>query len=391
MEVWRKNLYALWLAQFLSACAFGLILPFLPFFVRELGITELNELKKWSGIVVAAPYTVAIFFSPMWGTLGDRYGRKPMILRAMGALFIVHFLIGLVQNVHQLILLRIIQGTIAGFAAPGTALMASSAPQEKTGMTLGTLHSSLVSGMVIGPMLGGILADLFGYRYVFFITSALFLVSTIIVFITVKEDFKKSSGIKPSFKKNILFLMGSARLRVLIIIIVLNQVTLQIVGPFLSLFVESLGVTKGFIATITGLVFGITGVTNALFSPFWGRKGDSIGQKWVLSFALILTSIFFIPQAFVKNASQLFFLRLLLGVSLAGIMPTINTIFSLSTKAEDRGGVFGITQSGFLLGNLIGPLIGSIVAAAFGLRSIFITAAIISFGSYFLWKIQKTN
>src|SRR4030042_5370386 len=164
MKLWQKNLYSLWLAQLIAALGLSMIIPFLPFYLRDLGVSGKQAVKIWSGFIYSAPFMISAFMQPVWGLLGDRKGRKPMVVRAMLALALANFLMGFARSAPQLLILRFLQGSLSGFVAPSLALMASCAPEEKTGQALGTLQSSLVTGMVAGPLLGGVLAHLVGYR-----------------------------------------------------------------------------------------------------------------------------------------------------------------------------------------------------------------------------------
>ena len=386
MKRWQQNLYSLWLAQLIAALGLSMIIPFLPFYLRDLGVSGKEAVKIWSGFIYSAPFMISAFMQPVWGMLGDRKGRKPMVVRAMLALSLANFLMGFARNAPQLLILRFLQGSLSGFVAPSLALMSSSAPEEKTGQALGTLQSSLVTGMVGGPLLGGVLAHFVGYRPLFFGTAFFCLIGGIIVIKFVKEDFvRQEKKDRSTLKQNLGFVLQSSELRGLLGLLILVQLSTVIMAPFLSLFVEYLKVSPSHVGLMAGVVFGITGITNAVFAPFWGKKSDQVGSRKILSRSLMGITLFSFPQAFVTNIYQLLFLRGLLGVFFSGVIPTINTIVRRSTPENNQGGMFGIFQSGLLLGNMIGPLIGGILAASFGIRSIFIISTGI-FGISLVWQ-----
>jgi len=381
MKVWEKNLYSLWLAQLIASLGLSMIIPFLPFYLRDLGVSGNQAVKIWSGFIFSAPFMISAFMQPIWGMLGDRKGRKLMVVRAMVALSLANFLMGFARSAPQLLFLRFLQGSLSGFVAPSLALMASCAPEEKTGQALGTLQSSLVTGMVGGPLLGGVLAHLVGYRPLFFGTAFFCFCGAIIVISFVKEDFvPQEKTDRSSVSQNFRYIIHTPELRVLLLLLILAQSSTVIVAPFLSLFVEYLKVSSVHVGLMTGVVFGITGITNAAFAPFWGRKSDRIGSGIILRRSLLGITLFSIPQALVTNIYQLLILRGGLGVFFSGVIPTFNTIVRRSTPQNNQGGIFGIFQSGLLIGNITGPLIGGILAAFLGLRSIFL----ISTGIFFL-------
>ena len=391
MEIWKKNLYSLWIAQLIASIGLSMIIPFLPFYLRELGVSGTERVKIWSGLIFSAPFMVSVFLQPIWGILGDRRGRKPMVVRAMLGLAGANILMGFAQTAPQLLILRFLQGTLAGFVAPSLALMASCTPKERTAQALGTLQSALVTGMILGPLLGGLLAHFMGYRPIFFWTGGFCLAAAVVVIRFVKEDFvRQEKEKKASLAEQFRHVFHSPELRLMLFLIILVQFSIMLVSPFLSLYVEYLKVPPEYIGLMTGIVFGITGVTNASTAPLWGKRADRVGHRKILRLSLVGIALFTFPQAAVTNVYQLLILRAGLGVFASGIIPTINTIIQRSTAERDRGGIYGIFQSGLLVGNMAGPLTGGFLAASLGLRPIFlITAAI--FGVALLWERSQVR
>ncbi len=386
MELWQKNLYSLWFAQFVAVVGLSLVIPFLPLYLRELGVSGKESVKIWSGLIFSAPFMVSAFLQPLWGVLGDRYGRKPMVVRAMLGLSLANFLMGFAQSAPQLLILRLFQGILSGFVAPSLALMASCAPKEKIGQTLGTLQAALVTGITVGPLLGGVLAHFMGYRPIFFWTAFFCLFGAIIVIRFVKEEFVSQEKEKRSnLRENLRYVFHSPELRVMLFLLILVQFSIVIVAPFLSLYVEYLKFSPEYVGLMTGVVFGITGVANAFTAPFWGKRADRVGYRKILRHSLIGITLFSLPQALVTNVYQLLILRFGLGVFVSGVIPTINIIVQRSTSEKDRGGIYGIFQSGLLVGNMAGPLTGGFLAASLGLRAIFF----ITTGIFFLAVIWE--
>ncbi len=372
MEPWKKNLYSVWSAQFIAGLGLNLVIPFLPLYLRDLGVSGDQELKLWSGVVFSAPFMISAFMQPLWGILGDRVGRKPMIARAMLGLSLAHFLMGFAQSPFQFFLCRLLQGTLAGFIAPSLALVSTSTPPEKTGFALGTLQSALISSLIVGPLLGGVLIHFMGARPIFFMTGFLCLSGALVILHFVNETFVPGQRRQSELIRNLRYVFFSPALRKLFFLVLLVQFSIFFVVPFLTLYVEFLGVAPDYVGLITGFVFGVTGITSAVTAPFWGRYADRAGYRKVLRIALIGMIACLIPQGFVTNAYQLMFFRAGLGLFVSGTVPIINSIVRHSTDESRRGGIYGIFQSGFLLGNMIGPLAGGTLAAWFGLRAIFV-------------------
>jgi MFS family permease len=309
----------------------------------------------------------------------------------MLGLALTNFLMGFAQSAPQLLILRFFQGSLSGFVAPSLALMASCTPREKTAQALGTLQSALVSGMIVGPLLGGLLAHFMGYRPIFFWTGFFCLTAAIIVIRFVKEDFVRQEKEKrSSLREQFGYVFRSPELRIMLFLLTLVQFSIMIVAPFLSLYVEYLKVSPEYIGLMTGIVFGITGVANASTAPLWGKRADRVGYRKILRISLTGITLFIFPQALVTNVYQLLILRAGLGVFASGVIPTINTIVQRSTAEKDRGGIYGIFQSGLLVGNMLGPLIGGLLAASLGLRQIFLITAGI-FCLALLWERKATT
>ena len=389
MKLWKRNLYSLWLGQFIAMVGLTMVMPFLPLYIRELGVTGDQAVKLWSGVIYAAPFIIGVFMQPLWGIMGDRYGRKPMVVRGMLGLAVAFTLIGFSRTVFQLLIFRFVHGFFAGFIAPSLALQASCTPEDRIGQALGTLQTAQITGLIVGPLLGGLLSHLMGYRPIFFCTGACCFTGAFIIVVLAREEFIRKGGGKGSqLRQNLLDVYRSTNLRTMLILLIMIQVSVQIAIPFLSLYVEYLGVTPDHIGLMTGLVFGITGVTSALTAAFWGKQADKRGYRKVLRYSLYGITLFYLPQAFVTDVHQLLFLRAALGVFVGGAMPTINSIVQRSSAAENRGGIYGIFQSGLVLGNVVGPLVGGALAAAFGLRLVFFITTVIFFLST-LWE-RKT-
>ncbi len=188
MPQWQRNIYAIWSAQFLAMVGLTLIVPFLPLYLRELGVRDIADVERWSGFLFAAPFLVQTLAAPLWGVLGDRYVRKMMVLRAMVGIGVTNMLSAAVGYVGQLVLLRAVQGGVSGFVAAGNALVTAAIPPDRMGAALGLLQTSLTAGGIIGPLIGGALGDLVGYRNVFLITGATCFAAAAVVLVGAREE-----------------------------------------------------------------------------------------------------------------------------------------------------------------------------------------------------------
>jgi len=379
LEPWKRNLYSLWTAEFLAVLGMALVLPFLPFYIRELGAVEPEEVKRWSGLIYAAPFFLAIFTGPLWGWLGDRYGRRMMLIRAIFGFAATSFLMAFAQTVTQMFIFRLIQGGVAGFIAATLAIVATTTPRQHMGYAMGILQTSLTTGGVIGPLVGGFLADLIGYRNIFFLTGGLGFLAGFLVILLVQEDGKpgekrKSLGLFSNYR----FVFTSPILSTIFVASLLVQLAIMGIQPILSLFVESLWSRAESLSTMAGFVFGVTGFASLIAAPYWGKRGDRIGYKKTLVITSLATGISYAPQGWATDVYQLLILRFVQGLFVGGILPALYTLTSLNAPDERRGGILGITRSGLLIGNAAGPVSGGFLAASLGMRPIFFfTAALL--------------
>jgi len=380
MELWRKNLYAAWIAEMIAITGFNFVMPFIPFYVQELGITDVGQAAQWAGILTGVPAVVMTIFSPIWGSLADIYGRKLMVERAMFGSAISIFLMALSTNVYQLLFFRILQAALTGTVAACIALVSSSSPSQKMGYSLGLMQTAIFTGTCIGPLLGGIIADSFGYRNSFRITSILLFIAGLLVFFLVKENFRPLSKKEISsnnFWENLRIVFSSQQLINMIFVFFLVQFSVMIVNPVFALFIEETFTSIKSISSITGTMLALTGFTSAISSAYIGRISDKYGYKKLLIVTILGAGIFYLPQAFVSSISQLMVLRIFLGLFYGGILPIANTIITLSTSPNDRGKAFGVTTSATFLGNTLGPFAGGLIASTLGLKDIFIFTSIL--------------
>ena len=187
METWKINLISVWLGCFFTGMAMSQILPFLPLYIEQLGVTDHASLSLWSGLVFSGTFLVSAIVAPLWGSLADRKGRKLMLLRAALGMAIVMMLQGFATNVWQLFILRTLMGLTSGYIPNAMALVASQVPRERSGWALSTLSTAQISGVIGGPLLGGFLADHVGLRAVFIITAILLVVSFLVTLFLIKE------------------------------------------------------------------------------------------------------------------------------------------------------------------------------------------------------------
>lgn len=379
MPQWQRNVYAIWVAQFLAMVGLTLIVPFLPFYLRTLGVATTEDVERWSGFLFAAPFLVQTLAAPLWGVLGDRYGRKMMVLRAMLGIGVTNMLSAAVGNAGQLVALRAVQGGVSGFVAAGNALVTATIPPDRMGAALGLLQTSLTGGGIIGPLVGGALADLVGHRAVFVITGAMCWIAAVVVARGAREEVPAAHARRggPGVLANIEYFIRSPALRTTGVLLCTSQIAIMSVEPIFAVYVSTLGVAPERAATVAGVLFSVTGLTAMLGAPVWGRTADRSGESRVLVLTLWGSAVAYAAQSGAASPAQLFVFRAALGFFQGGMMPPLYTIVARACPPDRLGGIMGLTSSSIMLGSVIGPLLGGLLSAEIGIRWIFGIAAVV--------------
>jgi DHA1 family multidrug resistance protein-like MFS transporter len=379
MPDWKKNLFIVWICQFMAMVGMSSLVPFLPLFVRDLGVTNLDDTAMWSGLVFAGPFFISFFLTPIWGSMGDKYGRKIMILRAVFGLAIAQVIVGFSQNVTHLFLGRLLQGALSGFLPAAMALVASNIPEEKTGYALGLLQSSTAAGTVLGPLIGGLLSNVLGFRSVFFCVAGLLFITGILLLIFVKEEFQFDRNRKYSFLKNWNYLLKSKILLTSAILITLTALGFSFVRPIFVLYVETMNISADMLPLITGALYSIMGIISTFSAAWWGKRIEKNGIKRNLIAASIITGMMYAAHSIIFNPVGLIPVRIILGFGFGALFPLLFTSISNNTSSESRSGVLGVASSFQILGNMTGPLIGGYAAGFLGLRTSFLLTGAVYF------------
>lgn len=379
-SAWKRNLLFISIAQFITMAGMSSAIPFLPLFIRDLGITDPEKAKIWSGLVFSGPYMLSIIATPIWGSLGDKYGRKPMIIRALFGLTIAVGLMGFVQNVTQLFALRIFQGAVSGMIASGLGFVSANTPDERSGFAIGILQTSLSAGNIFGPFIGGIISDAFGIRNVFFLVSLLSLISGILIIFFVHEnklgDIDKN---KFALFSNIRYIIKNNEIFRIVALILLAQGAINYANPIFPYFVEELGAPAKYLSSITGSLFAIVGFFSILFASTWGRRNDKKHYGKTLRISTTVIGVAAILHIFVPNYIYLFPLRAIVGIFFAAVIPTLYSALSKRAPLDKKSGLMGIASSATLLGSLIAFLTCGIITAEYGNQAAFIISAGILF------------
>lgn len=392
-QIAKHNLRIMWFANFFISGSMTMVLPFISLYIETFGNFSEKYVQHWSGLTFGVTFVTAFLFSPLWGRIGDKYGRKRiLIFSAFGMAFSI-MMMGFVQSVWQLFLLRTFMGIFAGFISMSQAFISTQTPKKIAGRVLGTLQTGSITGQLIGPLLGGVLADSFGYADTFKWTSIAIFISAILVITTKEYRIEDVKGTKTSYTtKEVFKHIGRNPLLLNVLLIsTLIQIAHFSIQPILSLYVSELHGPAN-LAFFSGIAFSVAGLGNLMMARQWGKIADRYGYIKVLIALLLVAGVVYLPGAFVTNIWQLVFIRFLLGMAIGGIIPVRVAYIRQEAPIAMQGEVLGYNTSLRFLGNVIGPVMGGFIAGYFGISSVFfITSALLLLSGVLLIAVIQRN
>jgi MFS transporter, DHA1 family, multidrug resistance protein len=369
-ESWRRNLFILWCGVLITSSSFSMVIPFLPLFLLKIGVHQHVEL--WSGLLFSVAFLFSAMMSPYWGSLADKYGRKPMILRSGFVLCLVYLLDAFVTNPYQLLFLRALQGLLSGYIPSAIALVATNTPEDKVGYALAMISTATSTGSIVGPLLGGGLARLFNYRVAFGSAGAIMLIATTLVWLWVREDrfvpAKTRSSVLDAWK-----IAGSNKpLLITLVITWLTSISVMTIEPVLPLYIAQIGGSLNNASLLAGITFSIAGVASVLFAARWGKFADKIGFRTVLLIGLVGGGLGNLAQIPFHEIWGFSVVRFVYGAFFCAVFPALNGMVVQHTDPEFRGRAFGLNQTANQVGTLLGPLMGGFLGGTCGVHSVFL-------------------
>ena len=362
---WQRTLYIMIFAQLMSSVGFSIMFPFLPRYVAFLGSSTGTSLELLAALVFSAQALTMTLASPVWGAVSDRYGRKPMVERAAYSGAVTLLLMAFVPNAEMLVLLRTIQGFLTGTVSAGNALVAASVPRNRVGYAMGLLQLGLGSGVAIGPFIGGLLADAFGYRATFIVTAGLLTLSGLLVTFGVKETFvrpvRKVQEPRVGMLTNWGRILRTPQVGTLYSLTFLNWLGRNLLTPILPLFIATLPLAASGVNTTIGLIVGIAAATGTVSAVYLGRLGDRIGHRPILIVCAVAAALLYLPQSFVTHVWQLLALQALTGVAVGGLTPSVAALLSRHTQSGQEGSVYGLDNAIVSASRTVAPLLGAAV------------------------------
>jgi DHA1 family multidrug resistance protein-like MFS transporter len=370
-------------AQLITMIGFSSIFPFLPLYVASLGSVSRLSTELLAGLVFSGQAFTMMLASPIWGALADRWGRKLMVERAMFGGAIVLGMMAFVRSAEELVLLRALQGLITGTIGAANALVAASAPRGRTGYDMGLMQVGMGIGLGLGPVIGGAVADAFGYRAAFYVTATLLALAGAVVFFGVNETFgpaapdRRRAGLLSEWRR----VLSSSGVLMAYALRFINQVGRMIFIPVLPMFIMALIDSPERVNSLTGLVIGLASAATASFAVFLGRLGDRIGHRRILIACSLACCVLFLLQSLAVRGWQLLVLQAFTGAALGGIVPGVSALLAQYSRVGDEGAVYGLDNSIVSAARVVGPMLGVSIAMGLGLRAVFVAGALVYLGA----------
>ena len=377
--------------SFTTIVAMTLLLPFLPLYVEQLGVRDSAAIVRWSGVAYGATFFSAALVAPLWGRLADRYGRKLMLIRASLGMAVAMALIGLAQDVWQLVGLRLLAGLLGGYASGSTVLIATQTPKERSGWALGTLSSAVMAGSLVGPLIGGVLPPLIGIRWTFFGAGAVIFVAFLATLFLVREERRPARAkldAKPAGgwaavpdKRPVTAMLLTGML------LMLANMSIE---PIITVYVAQLVAEPSRVTVMAGFVMSAAALGSILSASRLGQLADRVGHWNVIIGCLAVSAVLLVPQAFVSSGWQLVGLRFLMGLSLGGLLPCIASVIRHNVPEGSAGSMLGYSISAQYTGQVAGPLLGGFVGGHFGMPTVFLaTCVLMAFGALWNWRAKR--
>jgi MFS family permease len=383
---WQRNLWVCVFGSFTTIVAMTLLLPFLPLYVEQLGVSDHAAIVQWSGVAYGATFLTAAMVAPLWGRLGDQYGRKLMLIRASLGMALAMSLIGLSQNVYQLVGLRLLTGVLGGYSSGSTVLVATQTPRARTGWALGVMASGIMAGNVAGPLIGGVLPPLIGIRMTFLAAGAIIFTAFLATMFLIKEEPRPPRRNKAVRHGGWTSIRDKRPVIAMLVTGMLLMLANMSIEPIITVYVATIVPQAARVTLVAGFAMSAAALGSILSASRLGKLADRLGHLRVIVGCLGVSALLLIPQAFVTAGWQLVGLRFLMGLSLGGLLPCVATVIRHNVPERIAGSILGYSTSAQYVGQVAGPLAGGFVGGHFGMRAVFFaTSVLMAAGALFAW------
>lgn len=384
-EKWQRNQWAIYAAVFISFLSFTFVMPFLPQFVQELGVTDPARAALWSGVLFGISPLIAGFLTPVWTRVAERTGNRPMVMRSLIAFIFLIGLMAVVQNVWQLLALRMLLGVFAGFGAFSVAVLSVTVPQDRVAQAIGTLQAVQFVAAAIGPLVGGLLADTVGLRESFLIAAAINVLACVAFIWLFDAEHDRAAAPKRKERASFRALGRIPGFLAVMVTLFLVNFAERSFGPLIPLYVQQLNAPPQLLGTISGAVITSGSLVAAVAAGMTGRLTRRYNPHALLLVALAGGGLLLIPVALAQEWWHLLLLRPVLSVFIGGNVTLVYAIAARALPAEWKLTAFGALGGLSMLGGAAAPFVaGAVTDVTQSLRTIFAIDAVL-YGLLLIW------
>jgi len=385
---WQRNVYAVTAACFLGFAGFTIVMPFLPLFIAQLGVTGVGSIAIWTGVSLGITPGLTALLAPAWGRLGDRYGRKIMVERSMISFVVLMTAMAFVTRAWHVLAIRIVQGIFAGYGSLSVAMAAESAPRDRMPSAIGLVQTAQRLGPAVGPVIGGVLAGLVGLRRAFLVTALLYAVGLVVVWVMYddhavarRHEIDADIDIMPgsanlatgpvTFRsvlafRNFMLMMG---------VIFGLQFVERSFGPILPLYIEQIGIAHARVPLVAGILFSIMACSGALGHHFCGKLLRRFSTRLVIVGGAVVAG----SGSVLVAANQVWVLcvaAVFLGLGIGAAMTASYTAAGSVIPARAHGTGFGVLTSASLIGMASSPLMAGFLGGT-SIRAVFLLNVVV--------------
>ena len=376
MHSWKRNQAAITAAAFVGFTGFTLVMPFLPLYIRQLGVTDIGEIALWTGVTLGVSPAIAALTAPLWGRVGDRFGNKLLVQRSLISFIVVMTAMAYVTRAWHLFALRAIQGFFAGYGPLTLSMAALSAPREKMAVAIGTVQTAQRMGPAIGPVIGGMLAPVFGLRNSFFVAAGFYAVAFVMITAMYKEPPRPPRTAERREPTPFASILAFENFLLVMVVIFGLQLVERSFGPILPLHLDQLGYGPGEVPIVAGILFSVLAFTaalgNQLSSRLLKRHSPRVVIAWAVLVAAAALGIFTLSTALWLLAGSMAVVGLCAGTSIT----TAFTAGGAVIPREVHATAFGFLTSASLTGVAISPVLAGLLGAH-SIRGVFVAGVVI--------------
>jgi len=373
---WKRNQAAITAAAFVGFTGFTLVMPFLPLYFRQLGVTDIGDIALWTGMTLGVSPAIAALTAPLWGRVGDRFGHKLLVQRSLVSFIIVMTSMAHVTQAWHLFALRAVQGFFAGYGPLVLSMAALSAPRDKMALAIGTVQTAQRLGPAIGPVIGGILAPVFGLRKSFYVAAVFYLVAFVMITVLYKEPPRPPQASERKERTPFASILAFENFLLVMVLLFGLQLVDRSFGPVLPLHLGEIGYSPDQVPVVAGILFSVmaftTALGNQLSSRLLKRHSPRVIIAWTVLVAAAALSVFLFSAALWLLIAPL----AVFGLSVGTAITTAYTAGGAVIPREVHGTGFGFLTTASMTGVALSPVLSGLLGAR-SIRGVFVAGIVV--------------